>query len=59
MPKYDLLRNFIKIILWHGCSPLNFLQILRKHFTKHIWMTVSGSVFLEIQRTIRGNLGES
>ena len=63
MPKYDLLRNFIKIILGHGYSPVNLLQILRTPFTKN----TSGWLLLEVcflkfkgqLETIRGNLGES
>ena len=29
------LYNFIKIILWHGCSPVNLLHIFRTPFTKN------------------------
>ena len=29
-----LLCNFIEIALWHGCSPLNLLQIFRTPFLK-------------------------
>ena len=27
--------NFIKIALWHGCSPVNLLHIFRKPFPKN------------------------
>ena len=30
-----LLWNFIEITLWHGCSPVNFLHILRTRFLKN------------------------
>ena len=30
-----LLCNFIKIALWHGCSPVNLLDILRTSFFKN------------------------
>ena len=29
-----LLRNFIEIRLWHGCSPVNLLYILGTHFPR-------------------------
>ena len=32
-----LLRNFIKIALWHGCSPVNLLYIFRTPFYKNIY----------------------
>ena len=30
-----LLCNFIKITLWHECSPVNLLHIFRARFTKN------------------------
>ena len=30
-----LLRNFIEIILWHECSPVNLLHAFRTPFTKN------------------------
>ena len=38
MPKCDFNKvasNFIKIALWHGCSPINLLHILRPPFPKN------------------------
>ena len=37
MPKCDFNKvasNFIKIALWHGCSPINLLHILRPPFLR-------------------------
>ena len=32
MPKCDFNKsNFIKITLWHGCYPVNLMNILRRH----------------------------
>ena len=31
----ELLRNFIEIALWHGCSPVNLLHIFRTPFLKN------------------------
>ena len=28
-------RNFIEIVLWHGCSPVNLLHIFRTPFSKN------------------------
>ena len=40
MPKFDfnasLQSNFIEIILWHGCPPVNVLHIFRTPFPKNI-----------------------
>ena len=34
--------NFIEITLWHGCSLINLLHILRTPFLKkHLWMAAS------------------
>ena len=30
-----LQSNVIEIILWHGCSPVNFLYIFTKHFPEN------------------------
>ena len=39
MPKCDLndalQSNFIEIILWHGCSPVNVLHVFRTPFLKN------------------------
>ena len=35
MPKCDLLCNFIKITLWHGCSPVNLLRVFKTPFLKN------------------------
>ena len=36
--------NFIEITLWHGCSPVNLLHILRTPFTKN----TSGRLLLSV-----------
>ena len=39
MPKCDFNKvacNFMKIALWHGCSPVNLLYIFRTTFLKDI-----------------------
>ena len=46
MPKCDfnkLQSNFIEIILWHGCSPVNSLHIFRTAFLKNTsgWLLLS------------------
>ena len=46
MPKCDFNKvasNFIKITLWHGCTPVNLMHIFRILFPKKI----SGGLFLE------------
>ena len=30
-----LLRNFIEVTLWHGCSPVNLLHIFWTHFSNN------------------------
>ena len=35
MISIKLLYNFSKIILWHGCSPINLLQIFRTSFPEN------------------------
>ena len=50
MPKCDfnkvaLLCNFIKITLWHGCSPVNLLHIFRTSFLT--WTAASGSFLVK------------
>ena len=35
------LCNFIKITLWHGCSPVSLLHIFRTLFPKKIWRGAS------------------
>ena len=35
MLKCDLLCNLNEITLWHGCSPVNLLHILRTPFPKN------------------------
>ena len=39
-----LLCNFIKIILWHGCSPVNLLHIFRTPFPRN----TSGWLLLQL-----------
>ena len=36
-------RNFIEIVLWHGCSPVNLLHIFRTPFPKN----TSGGLLLK------------
>ena len=46
MPKCDFNKvasNFIKITLWHGCTPVNLMHIFRILFPKK----TSGGLFLE------------
>ena len=48
MPKCDLKsklqRNFIEIALWHRCSPINLLHIIRTPFYRN----TSGGLLLEV-----------
>ena len=39
-----LLRNFIEIVLWHGCSLVNWLHIFRTPFSRN----TSGWLILNI-----------
>ena len=43
-----LLCNFIEITLWHGCSPVNLLNIFRTRFSKN---TSGGLLLLVAFRT--------
>ena len=44
-----LQSNFIEIILWHGCSPVNLLHIFRITFSKN----TPGQLLLVIERTLQ------
>ena len=43
MPKCDFNKAAFEIGLWHGCSPVNFLNIFRAHFSKNTsrWLLLS------------------
>ena len=44
----NLLCNFIKIAIWHGCSPVNLPHVFRKPFLKN----TSGYVFLILRNLL-------
>ena len=49
-----LLRNFIEITLWHGCSPVNSLLILRTIFTRNTsgWLLLLLKVHFTLKKQI-------
>ena len=64
MPKCDfnvsLQSNFIEIILWHGCPPVNVLHIFRTPFPKNIsrglLLNINSSLNMSLLRTSQGSL---
>ena len=49
--------NFIEIVLWHGCSPVNLLHIFRTPFRKNtsewLLLTYSNSKTERLERGVK------